>query len=122
MARFRWRRHKGGTLQIKGRAPAPDPRNRRRIIGGCSPRMLQFRPDGADGIYDTDDPWEIEAMQATLPWKRGMLRPEGALPGPRPAGRPAAPVAVVEALAVSSRSPLPWFEEPETLDDLLAIL
>jgi len=119
MARFRWRRHKGGTLYIKGRPPTPDPRDRRRIIGGRGPQKLIFRPDGADGVYDTDDPWEIEQIRVSLPWKRGELGVEGAMPvaartGPGPAAVPAAPSGL--------RGPLPYFEEPETLDDLLAML
>ncbi len=120
MARFRWRRHKGGKLYLKGRSPVPDPRDRRRIIAGCSPRMITFRRDGADGLYDTDDPWEIEGLRSSLPWKRGELGVDGAMPTAAVKGQVPL-VGVAEGLALATRSPLPYFEEPETLDDLLAI-
>jgi hypothetical protein len=121
MPRFRWRRHTRGVLHLPGRAPRPDPINRDHLVAGCRGRALQFKagPQGVDGILDTSDPWEIEAIQGTIPWSRKELTVDG---GKLPSAP--TPVAVMRGgtLEAALQAPLPYFEEPESLFDLLAVL
>ena len=120
---FRWRDHRRGVLHLPGRKPRPDPMNRDHIVAGCRGKALQFKPAaaGMDGVLTTSDPWEIEAIQQTLPWKRKRLTVDGG-PAQLPA-RPRAPLRLAGgSLEAALKAPLPYFEEPETLFDLLAVL
>ena len=120
MPRFRWRHRKRGQLHIKGQPPRPDPRDPTRIIAGSPPKMLVFRPDGEDGVYDTEDPAEIAALRASLPAKRGMLT-TGGRPLPAPARGPV-PVVPSQTVHQALSAPLPYFEEPEPFGDVLAVV
>jgi len=122
MARFRWRRCKCGNLHIAGQPPRPDPRDPTRIIGGSPAKMLTFRPDGEDGIYDTEDAAEIAGLRASLPAKRGLLttggRPAYQAAGQLEASRAVSSRTVPQALS----APLPYFEEPESFMAVLAVV
>lgn len=127
--RFLWRHKPGGKLKIPGRPPTPDREGRDRIVAGIPPRVLLFEREGHDGVYETDDPWECAAIRQTVAWNRRDIiegMPAHALAGPygghdyggmRPQAV-ARPRAIEEAL----KDPLPYFEEPETFEDLLAVL
>ena len=120
MPRFRWRHRKKGKLHIAGQAPRPDPTDPTRIIAGSPPKMLLFRPDGEDGVYDTEDAAEIAALRASLPAGRGMLTTGGRpLPAPH-----RGPVPVVSSRTVEQAlsAPLPYFEEAESFGDVLAVV
>jgi hypothetical protein len=119
MPRFRWRHRKKGKLHIPGQPPRPDPRDPTRIIGGSPPKMIVFRPDGEDGIYDTEDAAEIAALHASLPAKRGMLTTGGR---PLPPVRGPVPVVVSRTVPQALTAPLPYFEEAEPFDEVLAVV
>lgn len=116
MARFRWRRCKCGNLHIPGQPPRPDPRDPTRLIAGSPAKMLTFRPDGEDGIYDTEDAAEIAALRASLPAKRGLLT-MGGWASYQETARP--PVGMSR---ITLSGPLPYFEEPESFRDVLAVV
>jgi len=134
--RFRWKEMPKGKLRIPGRPPVPDRMDRDRVVAGVAPRILQFSPDGGDGIYTTDDPWERAAIRQSVPWARKLLvvdepvSVENLLPGyreyPRPGvQRPVTPPArprSTGSLDALLKERLPYFAEPETFEDLLAVL
>lgn len=122
MPRFRWKHRKKGQLHIPGTAPRPDPLDRTRIIGGSPPKMLVFRPDGADGIYDTEDAAEIAALRASLPARRGMITVGGQPSYQESAQAGHVPVASPRTVQQALSASLPYFEEPEPFDEVLAVV
>ena len=122
MPRFRWRHRKLGKLHIKGTPPRPDPSDPTRIIAGSPPKMLVFRPDGDDGVYDTEDAAEIAALKASLPAGRGFLTLGGRVVAPTADPQGARLLVSSRTVEQALAAPLPYFEEAESFGDVLAVV